>query len=65
MKPKPTLTRYRARYIIPDVYSAEFPGTLTQLRKNPMGKRGVQDCVAKLHGVERGTVQVVSIEEVK
>lgn len=64
MKPKPTLKRYRARYLIPDIYGADFPGTLTQERKNPMGKRGVQDRVAKLHDVERGSVQVLSIEEI-
>lgn len=65
MKPKPTLKRYRARYVIPDVYSAAFPGTLTQDRKKPMGKRGVQDRVAKLHDVARSEVEVLSIEEVR
>ncbi len=63
MKPKPKLTRYRARYLIPDLYGAAFPGTLTQWRKKPMGKRGVQDRVAKLHGVARGVVEVISITE--
>jgi len=63
MKPKPVLKRYRARFTIPDIYGADFPGTLTQERKTPMGKRGVQDRVAKLHGVERGSVKVISIVE--
>ncbi len=63
MKPKPNLRRYRARYLIPGVYGAAFPGTLTQWRKDPMGKRGVQDTVAKLHDVARGEVEVLSIKE--
>jgi len=65
MKPKPNLRRYRARYLIPDIYGAAFPGTLTQWRKKPMGKRGVQDHVAKLHDVARSEVEVLSIAEVK
>lgn len=63
MKPRPKLTRYRARYLIPDIYGADFPGTLTQWRKKPMGERGVKDWAAKLHDVERGAVTVVSIEQ--
>lgn len=65
MKPKPTLKTYRARYTIPDVYSVKFPATLTQHRKTPLGKRGVQDWASKMHDVERGKVEVLSIEEVK
>ncbi len=61
MKPKPNLRRYRARFIIPDLYGARFPGTLTQWRKKPMGKRGVKDWAAKMHDVERGAVTVLSI----